>query len=76
MQKVKGSNHLSSTAFFDNSFERIVTNIVTIAGRVFWFYASSHLSLKSLSMTVASPASEPADSVWLWHVNTTRCKNM
>jgi predicted RNase H-like HicB family nuclease len=24
-------------------------------------------------MTVASPTSEPAESVWLWHVNTTPC---
>ena len=58
MQKVRGSNPLSSTAFFENSFEWIVTNIVTISGRVFWFYASSSGSLKPLSMTVASPASE------------------
>ena len=35
MQKVRGSNPLSSTAFFENSFEWIVTNIVTISGRVF-----------------------------------------
>src|SRR6202035_3419960 len=54
MQKVRGSNPLSSTAFFENSFEWIVT----ISGRVFWFYASSSGSLKPLSMTVASPASE------------------
>ena len=27
MQKVRGSNPLSSTAFFENSFEWIVTNI-------------------------------------------------
>ena len=30
MQKVRGSNPLSSTAFFESSFEWIVTNIVTI----------------------------------------------
>src|ERR1700727_3529296 len=31
MQKVRGSNPLSSTVFFENSFGWIVTNIVTIS---------------------------------------------
>jgi hypothetical protein len=34
MQKVRGSNPLSSTGFSGYSFDAIVTNIVTILGRV------------------------------------------
>ncbi len=69
MQKVRGSNPLSSTAFFENSFEWIVTNIVTISRAGFLVARVAEDAVHD-----GGPASGPADNVWLWHANTRRCQ--